>query len=131
VPDLNDLHADWSNRIARLQAALLSLSQTYAGRIESQMKANRPWEDRTSNARNRLFARAALEPTTNPRTFTVDLVAGHGMEYGIWLELGTRFMRNGSVVPSTGLIGYPIVAPTLRALAPQFVADARQLLGVV
>jgi hypothetical protein len=138
VADLSDLRRDWSNRVNRLQAAVVVLSQSYAGRIEAHMKANRRWTDRTANARNRLFGRATFELGTQPQTFSVGIVAGHGMDYGIYLELGTRFMRippmaippgSPSVVPATGLVGYPIVGPTLELYAPRFAADVQGLLG--
>lgn len=121
----DDLVRDLSQRSRRLEAALIALSQTYAGNIEATMKANRPWQDRSGNARNRLYGRPFFE-RSSPTVFEVGVTAGHGMDYGIYLELGTRFMTRGPGPPPGA---YPIVNPTLADYAPRFVEDARRLIA--
>jgi hypothetical protein len=137
MADWSDLEPDTRARFDRLRAGLIALAQSHAGRIETDMKANRAWQDRTGNARNRLFARPYHIPT-GPNRDEFGIVAGHGMQYGVHLELGTRFMRippmavppgSPSVVPATGLVGYPIIVPTLDRHAPRFFQDARRLLN--
>lgn len=63
---------------------------------EAYAKTNAKWTDRTSNARNGLFARAERD-RPNYR-----IIVGHAVPYGIWLE--TRWSGR-----------YAILEPTVRA----------------
>lgn len=73
------------------------VTQIEADRAEDHMKANAPWNDRTSNARSGLST--AVERTGT----TVTMYLYGTVPYQPYLELGTR--RMGS---------YPIIVPTQR-----------------
>lgn len=64
----------------------------WSGRVESWIKHNAPWTDRTSNARNGLFATAVQEQT---KFF---IILGHRVDYGIFLEEGTEKMRARPII---------------------------------
>ena len=133
---LDQMAGDWKARIGRWNAALTALSQRYAGEAEATMKNEAPWNDQSSNARNRLFGRAEVFDS-DPSHYVTGFVLGHGMEYGIYLELGTRNFKdppttgqgNPSRVQSTGLVGYPIVHPTAEDIHTKFFADCEKILG--
>jgi len=85
---------------------------------ESYARENAPWTDRTSNARNGLFATHDKVPMVVHR-----LIVYHTMPYGLWLEV--RWSGR-----------YAIIGPTLFHTAPQLavitaesVRRAVQLLG--
>lgn len=65
----------------RLLKAILALARIFAARIQSWARKNALWTDRTSNARQGLFARAI------PLATGVAIVLFHTVEYGIWLEI--------------------------------------------
>jgi hypothetical protein len=81
----------------------------FAPRAEAHMKATAPWTDRTGAARAGLFAR----PESDSRGGKITL--GHGVDYGIWLEIA----HSGA---------YAVVVPSVRELAPQFMALASRLI---
>lgn len=80
-----------------------------APEVESYMKINAPWTDRTSNARNGLAARAYDENDE------VGIVLFHQVDYGIWLE--TRFGGR-----------YAIIDPTIEVMGPKVMARYNRLL---
>lgn len=86
------------NRVRRASAgAALRLSPD----IEAWMKANAPWQDQTSNARNGLTARPKAMGNT------VQIVCAHGVPYGIWLEV-----RWGGKLS--------IIVPAIERFGPEF-----------
>lgn len=66
---------------AKLNERLALVMRFHEPRVESYMKTNAPWTDRTSNARNGLAAKALSEGSTHV------IVAFHQMPYGPWLEV--------------------------------------------
>lgn len=76
------------------------------------MKHNAPWHDRTTNARNGLFANAAK---FSGRVFGI--ILGHSVTYGIYLERGTRYMR-----------ARPIIIPTLNRYGPKVMGTFKKIL---
>ncbi len=89
----------------KLGAVILMYSATKAQEIQSKMKQNRPWTDRTGMAKALLSARVS-----QPDSHTVRITLAHGVEYGIWLELANE--KN-----------YAIIAPTVREEGPRVVSD--------
>lgn len=67
----------------------------HAPQVEAYAKKNASWTDRTTNARNALFAVAEFSRPT------YRIVLGHGIPYGVWLEV--RFAGR-----------YAIIEPTIR-----------------
>jgi hypothetical protein len=83
----------------RIDRALTAAMAYHATRAVAYAKQNAPWTDRTSNARNALYARAErARPIYR-------IIVGHGMDYGIWLEV--RWSGR-----------YSIIRPTVDAEAP-------------
>lgn len=80
VNEVIDNLTKWSMR-KRLEAQKVCKTQV-APMLEKRAKADRPWKDRTGNARRGLNAQ--VEVTT--KEIVVQL--RHGVEYGIFLELG-------------------------------------------
>lgn len=75
----------------RLDRGVAGIMELYDSRIETWMKTNAPWTDRTGNARNGLSAQAGHIPFV---AHWVDLF--HRVSYGIWLEV--RFAGRFSIV---------------------------------
>lgn len=80
--------------------------------IENHMSAEAPWEDRTGNARQALFAN--IERVIR-KSIAIDFGHGHGIEYGIYLE----FANAGK---------YAIVGPTFDKFAPKIWAEIETML---
>lgn len=80
--------------IAAIRAGIEQIAQMYAPEIETWMKQNAPWVDRTGNARQTLHAEVYQLASA-----TVIMLA-HGVEYGIFLELahGGRFQIIGPAI---------------------------------
>lgn len=95
----------------KLGAVLLMYSATKASEIESRMKINRPWTDRTGMAKATLSAKVS-QPNEN----IIRITLAHGVFYGIWLELA-----NGK--------NYAIIAPTIREEGPRIVEDLDNLMS--
>lgn len=60
--------------------AIVSETNRTATEMENYEKSNRPWTDRTGEARRRLYAVTVIAPNT------IKIITGHGVEYGIHLE---------------------------------------------
>lgn len=65
---------------------------------ENYMRANAPWTDRTTNARNSLYAKAESEAVDTGNA-THSLLLAHGVSYGIYLET-MQSGRYGVIVPA-------------------------------
>lgn len=92
-------------------AAVLMYAATKASELQSKMKMNRPWTDRTNMAKVLLNAKVS-QPDKN----TVRITLAHGVDYGIWLELANE--KN-----------YAIIAPTIRDEGPRIVQDLNNLMS--
>lgn len=95
-----------------MQRALLGVVKYWDGRVEAHMKHQAPWTDRTTNARNGLAARGVKESGT-----VFSIILSHAVDYGIYLERGTRYMR-----------ARPIILPTIAIFGPKVMAFTRKLL---
>lgn len=89
--------------------ALTAIVHLYSPRVESHAKTKAPWTDRTSNARNGLFAR----PVTD-KGHRYAVVLAHTVNYGIWLEI-----RNAG--------RYAVISPTIKTMGPQVMRTASRL----
>ena len=92
-PNLGELTDDLDRKIG-------TIFQFATPGIESWMKTNAPWTDRTGNARNGL--KAEYEKTLNGHSIHVF----HQVPYGIWLEV--RFEGR-----------YAIIEPTVKEHGPR------------
>ena len=82
----------------------------YQAEIETWMKTNARWIDRTGNARQSLYAEVTR------LTDSVLLAFDHGMDYGFYLELSHAGR-------------YAIIAPALDEFAPRIWRDVKALLS--
>ena len=90
---------------AKFNAMVLMFAVTKAKELESSMKKNRPWTDRTNNAKVLLNTKVSqLNPTV------VRITLAHGVEYGIWLELAHN--KN-----------YAVILPTIMRESPKILQD--------
>lgn len=105
------LNKNLNHMSEKLGATILMYSATKADEIQSTMKKNRPWTDRTGMAKTLLNAKVS-QPDKN----TVRITLAHGVDYGIWLELAHE--KN-----------YAIIAPTIRQEAPRIISDLDNLMS--
>lgn len=92
----------------QLDAELLELARSFAVQIESWMKANAPWTDRTTNARTGLYA--DVEQLVHRVVISFD----HTMSYGVFLE----FANAGR---------FAIIGPALDVWTPRVFEAVKQL----
>lgn len=97
----------------KMGAVLLMYAATKASEIQSKMKLNRPWTDRTNMAKALLNAKVS-QPDSN----TIRITLAHGVEYGIWLELAHE--KN-----------YAIIAPTIEEEGPRIIQDLDNLMSKI
>jgi hypothetical protein len=104
--------------IAAIKDGIAAIAQRRAPEIESWMKANAEWVDRTSNARQTL--------NTEVLEFMDEVVIwlAHGMSYGWYLEgynpAAAREMMNGGQ--------YAIIGPAMDHWAPILWQDVERML---
>lgn len=94
--------------VQTVRATVYALLQSYVPRMESWMKANAVWDDQTGNARQSLWA--DVKQLTNQTI----LWFGHGMEYGIWLEIANSG-RYSVLSPALDHFG-PLIFKDLQAI---------------
>lgn len=105
------LKKNLDNMGTKLGSVVLMYSATKASELQSKMKLNRPWTDRTGMAKALLTAKVS-QPSQN----IVRITLAHGVEYGVWLELAHE--KN-----------YAIIAPTIREESPRIVKDLENLMS--
>lgn len=86
---------------ARVLAAAKMIASTEALQLKSYMQRNRPWVDRTGEAKRRLDA-----TVSSPNSHTVRITLSHGVNYGIFLE-----KAHGAK--------YAIIKPTIKKRGPE------------
>jgi HK97 gp10 family phage protein len=96
----------------KIERALFGVCKYWDGKVEAHMKHNAPWHDRTTNARNGLAARAAK---LGKGLFAI--ILSHAVDYGIYLEKGTRYMR-----------ARPIIQPTIDIYSPKVMLFLNKLM---
>lgn len=89
--------------------ALRMYADTKAPELESYMKTNRKWTDRTGMAKATLRATVSKVDDT-----TIRITLSYGVDYGIWLELANE--KN-----------YAIIEPTIRLNSSKIVEDLQYI----
>ena len=84
---------------AKAMTAIAAVMAYRAPSVVAYAKQHAPWTDRTSNARNGLYA------TAERGGDSFRIVLGHGVPYGIWLE-----------VKNSGQ--YAVIKPTIQNQGP-------------
>lgn len=97
----------------KMGAVVLMYSATKAAELESKMKLNRPWTDRTGMAKATLAAKVS-----QPKPNIIRITLAHGVDYGIWLELANE--QN-----------YAIISPTIREESPRVIEDMNNLMSKI
>lgn len=95
--------------IERISAAINMKAETEAVRLQGHMQTQRPWTDRTGQAKRTLSAEA--ERKSNAIVITL----AHGVEYGKWLEI--RWNER-----------YSIIKPTIATQSARVMASMQGLL---
>lgn len=96
----------------KTEIGLLAYAQTKSSQLESYMKRNRPWTDRTSMAKNTLSGRASAIHQG------VRITLSYGVDYGIYLERAHEQR-------------YAIIEPTIRIKGPEVLKGAEGILSKV
>lgn len=86
------------------KAAILAILEQEAENLEQYMKQNRPWTDRTGNARAGLSAKAY-----NSGSSYMEIILSHSVYYGVYLEYSMEKR-------------YAIIYPTILSQGPQVLA---------
>lgn len=94
----------------RLDRAIQGVCRFWDGPVETAMKVDAPWTDRTTNARNGLKAQhVALGKGKHA------IICTHSVEYGVFLEVSNNAK-------------YATIMPTIRKMAPKVMATLTKLL---
>lgn len=107
--DASKLLANLENAETKSQVAIRMFAQEGAKKFENYAKKNRPWTDRTGHARQRLIG--WVEVLTNK----VKIYIGHGVDYGVYLELCHEKR-------------YAILQPTVNALSNEVLVGYKELM---
>lgn len=91
-----------------LHQYVVAVAHRWTPEIENWMKENAPWTDRTGNARQGLYS-----DVTQIVNQAVIIILGHGVEYGVFLELSNASR-------------YAVVMPALDRFLPKIWADVRR-----
>ena len=93
----------------KADAAIRMYADTSAIKLQNFAKQNRPWTDRTGQARQRLTG------TSYRIANGYRLELAHGVDYGIWLELAHE--KKYSIIPKTiQYVGTYDILPGLKNL---------------
>ena len=107
--------------VAAIRRFVHGVMMRWSPEIENYMKTNAPWTDRSSNARQGLYA--AVEPPTSAEVIElIELIMAHSMFYGYYLE-------NWNPVTNAPMLRPPkwqIIEPTLDYFAPKVWADIQK-----
>lgn len=91
--EMREIQANLGRFDGRANDAIAKVFQYQQNAAENRLRTSAPWTDRTTNARNSLFAKADREETVHT------LLLSHGVSYGIFLET-MQHGRYGVIVPT-------------------------------
>lgn len=104
------LKLDWNSSILnkaleeakpKLRTAALMYALKEADKLRTYMQVNRPWTDRTGEAKRRLNATVSQESQD-----IIRITLAHGVSYGYWLEVAHEKK-------------YSIIGPTIKIEGPR------------
>lgn len=107
--DISKLLLNLESAETKSQVAIRMFAQEGAKKFENYAKMNRPWIDRTGHARQRLKGWAEIFKDK------VRIYIGHGVDYGVYLELCHEKR-------------YAILQPTLNALSKEVIDGYKVLM---
>jgi hypothetical protein len=94
-----------------IEARVGAVMDHFAAQMQASARSNAPWNDRTTNARNGLFAKQVHDSNE------WSIVLHHTVPYGVWLE--TRW--NGK---------YAIIMPTINTYSPMVMKALSSVLNI-
>lgn len=132
-----DLLSNLAQSEARFKASMELYAENSSKKLENHAKKNKPWKNRTHDARNRLNGDWRWQGRK------IILSLSHGVDYGIYLEKGTPphqilgkpwlYWKGAShpvkKVNHPGTKPYPIIMPTIEKVGPQIMSGLTILLS--
>ena len=100
------------NAEPKSRVAIKMFAQEGAKKFENYAKINRPWTDRTGHARQRLVGWVEMFSDK------VRIHIGHGVDYGVYLELAHEKR-------------YAILQPTVNALSKEILEGFKELMRYI
>lgn len=100
------------NAEPKSRVAIKMFAQEGAKKFENYAKINRPWTDRTGHARQRLVGWVEMFPNK------VRINIGHGVDYGVYLELAHEKR-------------FAILQPTVNALSKEVLEGFKELMRYI
>ena len=79
--DFSELYENLGKFPSQLEKALMQYAKTAAAKLRGQAVRDRPWTDRTAQARQRLHTDVKRIDTG------IRIILAHGVSYGVYLEL--------------------------------------------
>lgn len=104
------LHRNMGLMAPAVDAVIGKIMKYEANEAQNFMRQNAPWTDRTSNARNGLFAREFQDGTHHI------IVLYHTMPYGFWLEV-KHAGQYQIIMPATEECGRQVMSSLDKGLA--------------
>lgn len=111
--DISEIEQRLMHLAENTETAVSQLALSGALEMENYAKANRPWTDRTSQARLRLKGSVEHQERTK-----WDLVLSHGVDYGVFLEFAHERK-------------YAIIFPTIQIKAPDIMRSFSSLMDEI
>lgn len=108
--DAKQLLENLENAQTKSEIAIHMYAQEGAKKFENYAKTHRPWTDRTGHAKQRLVGWVETLPNR------VRIIIGHGVNYGVFLELCHEKR-------------FAILQPTVNALSREIVQSYKRLIG--
>lgn len=108
--DAAKLFGNLASAETKTQTAIRMYATEGAKKMQNYAKQNRPWTDRTGQARQRLIGWVETFSTKTR------IHIGHGVNYGIYLELSHEKK-------------YAILQPTVNAVSPEILQGFKRLIG--
>lgn len=90
-------------------AVVLMYASTKAQYLDTKLKVDRKWTDRTGMAKSQLKARVS-----RPSNSIIRITCSHGVDYGIYLELCNSKK-------------YAVIAPTIQTESPKIIAGLNNI----
>lgn len=110
--DASKLLANLASAETKSKVAIKMYAEQGARKFENYAKNNRPWTDRTGHARQRLRGWVEVLPQK------VRIHIGHGVDYGVYLELCHERR-------------YSILQPTVNAMSGEILKGYQNLLRYI
>lgn len=107
--NLTDLIEGLEKYGKRFDKAVYGYAKDSAEKLESYAKENRPWRDRSTDARKRLNCKVERTATG------YRLVLAHGVPYGVWLELAHE-KKYAIIEPTITFVGKTEIMPGFKGL---------------